>query len=962
MKIKSIQISGFGKLADRSFEFSPGFNLVFGLNEVGKSTLQQALLSLLFGFFDEGRITTNKKAEQDSYRPWDRKASYGGSIIYSLDNSKTFKISRNFYPNTETSIVDLQNGLDISSKFPSADRGRLFIADLHLGINKTVFENTCFIRQAELVALESSATTITETLMSLSTTSLGNTTTVEAIASLETIIRDRIGSERAYTKPLAQATNLLKKLEEERVQILQKRREVFSLFRELNQHDDRLTSLESQKNQILYKQSLADFEETKTKNDSVKNLDSRIAGLARDLETWKKWSEFPVELRDDLLRLYANHVQYLRQYQEKEQLANEALIEIHVIEKAIAAQQKATKEFEDAKLVDIGELSNIRNLKNKLEFAASNFNICQTRLNSALERLHKERECINVDSSLLDQGLTIAYLVELEQKITAARERVNKANIILEKAYAEWARIGMSEDKYLELETIVQEINSGKRLSPKPRKGCRSVLGGIFGKKRQLTDQTPTEMTIYAQINPIYQSYKHSKEDYESSFAELNALKTEIRTVFRNQIEDGNEIMSIQSIRLKLEKELEIQGSIKQQEKSLSTLEDELNQANDHYKLVKGELSKIIADLGFDTKDLITAINDYEGLCERKSKLEKFEAELEKLVTQKNIHKFVIKSFDTAKKDLQLIDTDLRKILLLAGISTEEDSIENAVHEFDVRKNNHDKWEMAKTNYDHALQQRESLLERVDPEVVQKKLKDLKVNMDGILTAHPEYRNFQTEKSYRDYEGDLNQIGKIKEKLQKEQLRLSDTIQRVSNNFRSLAEVDEQIHLVKERINYLEKIKAEVELAINLLRNATQEYQKEFAPRIERLISLGVSQITENRYSSVIVNPENLNVSMVAPEIGKVVSVENLSAGTRDLVFLTLRLAIAQYMSRTGEKLPMLLDDPFVQLDQGRLRNAMGYLQQLSQVTQIIFFTKDEWVKNWLINSLPSKGNLIELQ
>jgi len=961
MKVTSIQLNGFGKLVDRSFEFDPAFNLVFGPNEVGKSTLQQALLALLFGFFDEGRITTSKRAAQDSFKPWDRKASYEGSIIYSLDNSKKFIITRKFQTNAETSVFDLQNGQNISSRFPSADRGRLFVADQHLGINKNVFENTCFIRQAELVALESSATAITETLMSLSTTGSGNITTVEALASLETIIRDEIGSERAYTKPLAQATNLLKQLEEERTQILQKRREVYSLFRELNQCEDRLNELEAQRDQIYYKQSLVDFEETKSKNESINEFDLKIAELARDLETWKNWSKFPVGLRDDILKLSANRTQHQSECKNREQLAIEASDKLKDIEKAIGTQGKMIKEYEDAKEVSVDELLNVRNLKNKLQIAEHNVKICQSRLTTALEDLNNERERVDVDSALLDQGLTITNLVEFEQKLITAREKVNKARVNQDKAFSEWTRVGMSKDKYLEIGSLVQEVNSGKRPAPKPRKGCRSILSRIFGKDGQQADQTPTEMIIYAQIKPIYLYYSQAKEDYESSIVELKELEAEIRNTLGDRIEDDIELTSIQSIRSELEKVLELQASIKRQQKTLATLEDELSQANDQYSLVESELTIKLTDLGIDTKDLTTAINDYEDQCERKSKLEKIETELEKLISQENIQKIIIKSWEMAKNDLGLIDADLRKIFMQAGINSDEDSIENAIRDFEAGVKNYQKWETVKTNYEQVLKQRDILLEGINPENIFRTLKELRVRIDNTLTVHPEYQDLRAEKRYRDYEVDLDQISKKKEELQKDQLRLGDTIQQISNKLRSLAEVDEQIYLVKTKINDLEKFKGELELAINLLESATQEFQKQFAPRIERLMSVGVNQITKNRYSSVQVNPGNLNVSLVAPEIGKEVGVERLSTGTRDMVYLTLRIAIAQYMSRTGEKLPLLLDDPFVQLDQGRLKNALGYLQQLSQETQIIFFTKDEWVKNWFINNLPTPRSLIEL-
>lgn len=961
MKIASVQLIGFGKLVDRSFEFGPNLNLVFGLNEVGKSTLQQALLVLLFGFFEEGRITTFKRATQDSYRPWDGKASYEGSLIYSLDNGKRFKITRKFLPEAETSVYDLQKGKDISSEFPSADRGRLFVADEQLGINKSVFENTCFIRQAELVALDSSAATITETLMSLSAAGSGNTTTVEALSNLEMVIRDEIGSERAYTRPLAQAINLLKKLEEERAQILQKRREVYSHFRELNQCGDRLGELDAQRNQILYLQSLADFEETKSKIESIDAMESEIATLVNELEALKNWAEFPSGLRDEILRLSANRNQHKTNCQKRERLAIEALEKLQIIEKTIIAHEEYIKDYEDARQVNGDELSSIRDLKNKVEIAANNVQQCQVRINTITEDLNNERQRVDIDSSLLDQGITITQLVEMEQKLISTRERVDRAKGNYDKAYSEWNQVGMSYEKYRELETFVQEVNSGVRPVPKPRKGCRSILGGIVGKNGQKADQTPTESIIYGQIKPIYLQYYQAKEEYDTSYTSLTKLEASIKEFLGEQVGDTVEPSNFHLIRIELEKALDLQAAVKQQQKTLASLQDELHQANERYSQVEGALVKKLADLGIDTTNLLSAIQYYEDQCERKFKLEKLDAELTNLIAQADNCKSVISSYETAKKELELTEEEIRNTLLQAGIITREDSIETAISDFEVGVKNNQRWEKSRANYEHALKRREMLLDGLNLDNIQKTINELCTRIEKYRLAHPKYQDLRVEKSYREYEAELEQIANKREELLKDQLRLEDTIQRISNNLRSLAEIDEQINNVKIKINSLEIFKAELELAIDLLKNATQEFQRQFAPRIELLMGGGISHITKNRYYSIKINPGNLNVSLVAPEIGKEVGVERLSTGTRDLVYLMLRLAIAQYMSRTGEKLPLLLDDPLVQFDKLRLENALEYLQQISQGTQVILFTKDENTKKWIENHVGDSDNLIEL-
>ncbi|MBD3861080.1 AAA family ATPase [Bacillus sp. 28A-2] len=69
MKIRSLHIANFGKFSNRTFHFSDdGFQLVYGLNESGKTTLKAFIESMLFGF------SKNKvyKPKQGSF--------YGGSL------------------------------------------------------------------------------------------------------------------------------------------------------------------------------------------------------------------------------------------------------------------------------------------------------------------------------------------------------------------------------------------------------------------------------------------------------------------------------------------------------------------------------------------------------------------------------------------------------------------------------------------------------------------------------------------------------------------------------------------------------------------------------------------------------------------------------------------------------------------------------------------------------------------
>jgi uncharacterized protein YhaN len=52
-------------------------------------------------------------------------------------------------------------------------------------------------------------------------------------------------------------------------------------------------------------------------------------------------------------------------------------------------------------------------------------------------------------------------------------------------------------------------------------------------------------------------------------------------------------------------------------------------------------------------------------------------------------------------------------------------------------------------------------------------------------------------------------------------------------------------------------------------------------------------------------------------------------------------------MSSIGEPVPLILDDPLVDLDNVRIENFLDLLLELSQEVQILLFSKGEATKGW---------------
>ncbi|MCE4957664.1 AAA family ATPase [Macrococcoides caseolyticum] len=101
MKIKSLEIYGYGRLEHRKFDFQSDFIQIYGENETGKSTMQAFIHALLFGFPKEGEYEPRLEPR---FAP-----QYGGKMILTLNSGETLSIERNFVHHKEEVIILLDD-------------------------------------------------------------------------------------------------------------------------------------------------------------------------------------------------------------------------------------------------------------------------------------------------------------------------------------------------------------------------------------------------------------------------------------------------------------------------------------------------------------------------------------------------------------------------------------------------------------------------------------------------------------------------------------------------------------------------------------------------------------------------------------------------------------------------------------------------------------------------------------
>jgi uncharacterized protein YhaN len=134
---------------------------------------------------------------------------------------------------------------------------------------------------------------------------------------------------------------------------------------------------------------------------------------------------------------------------------------------------------------------------------------------------------------------------------------------------------------------------------------------------------------------------------------------------------------------------------------------------------------------------------------------------------------------------------------------------------------------------------------------------------------------------------------------------------------------------------------ARLRLSIAVLRREIERYRElNQGPVLERANGL-FARLTDGHYSGLSpdVDTADRPVLRCVRENGVKVDVEGLSGGTRDQLYLALRLASLEHHATTAEPLPLVLDDVLVEFDDERASAALAVLGEVALHFQVLLFT-----------------------
>lgn len=179
-----------------------------------------------------------------------------------------------------------------------------------------------------------------------------------------------------------------------------------------------------------------------------------------------------------------------------------------------------------------------------------------------------------------------------------------------------------------------------------------------------------------------------------------------------------------------------------------------------------------------------------------------------------------------------------------------------------------------------------------------------------------------------------------------------------ATNIGSIAEAEEDLTKAQIELKRVEELKATLELTRKLLEDAQTRVHRDIAPLLADTLRQWLPMVTDSRYTDVMVDPECLLVQ-VCGESRRWRKADLLSYGTAEQVYLLLRVALADHLTKGHDTCPLLLDDVTVHADAARTRGILDLLLQVSTDRQVVVFTQEEQVAAWAREKLTGPAHAI---
>jgi len=1041
MRLSRIEIDGFGSLQGLDLRFGPAMNLVVGPNEAGKSTLQEAIVTGLYGL-ESGDRRAALVERTDRWRPWEG-GRFGVALEFELEDGTRLRIERDLDAET-VRVLDLGSGAELSERFERDPWGGLQVGRHLLGISRDIYTNTACISRSEVMRLED-AGSIKEAIVALADSAHPDRTAQRVLDRLRQERAHRIGKPRGRTGPLHDLESRLLDLERQLAAARQARGAVDELAQK-REMVSALTEAELAVVQTLEAAVLTSrLVEGRYRLQRVEALEQAIVDERARQEDHMRFAMFPLDRQSEVQEL-RSHLRATREAQEDfERRAAETTSQVQQLEaERLKLESEAQGHETRARGIDTAALNQepaVRELLSSLNVADAQAPEVHLRAQTAAE---EARRIAERHPGLIGQNLDWpARQMEFQRVCSEWRERHNVAVEARRRAGAELPpRLEQLKHDIARYKEVPDVIKAGQHaeeamrreeaMAERARSRQRTFLGAMLGgllltamailvaflalqggmplplsgaaffllgmgvlstgigiwvraaavrevdRRLRYKDEARVKRREILQPWGVRSSgelqqalVEHlQKVRYDATRLELDRQATELEERAQLAGRSLRELVGSWGLPQPAPTEAAVEETAKaveslaqdslawnaasQRSREASRAESEMDQRRES---LRQQLHSMLDRLGFDRREALGAARDFIASCEAERHAQQVRTRIEQLDAQ--LEQLRAPAERSAAERVKAEDYASRLTAIYAPAGISDPDMERAAEAWDAGVGHAEAYRSSSLRLDELEAQRgsasaddgESLRQLVEDLTHQ--LGEISANVDPARTA--EYAALPLA----ELERQRDQHRGAKERAQVERARAEELLNDRLTQIGDVAALEEEIATVREQLQELEAEAHAYDLAIETLEAAAKSVRRAVIPRLKSQLQGQLAPITNGRYRDVRIG-EDLTLQVKTQDQRAYKDVDNLSLGTRSLIYLLERVALARIIGGNAEPPPLLLDEALVHADRRRMRAALDELGRLGQDHQVILFSKDESLADraekaddWTIIRLP---------
>jgi uncharacterized protein YhaN len=187
----------------------------------------------------------------------------------------------------------------------------------------------------------------------------------------------------------------------------------------------------------------------------------------------------------------------------------------------------------------------------------------------------------------------------------------------------------------------------------------------------------------------------------------------------------------------------------------------------------------------------------------------------------------------------------------------------------------------------------------------------------------------------------IEMMDKEWEPVFREYITLDQELKKLDGSGRAAEIANEVEFLRSEFENHMDRYISLV-MARRLLEKALRRFEKEHQPELLAIINDIFQKITDGRYTQIKASLDRGTPFRVVDSSGNEKTPDQLSTGTREQLYLAIRLGYLEHYGKKAESMPIIMDDVLVNFDDKRAKNTAQALLDIVGNKQIIIMTCHE--------------------